>query len=217
MNQSASRNEVANSESTRHRILHVATELFAAKGFGQVSIRDISAQAGVSVSTVMYHGGSKKQLLEACLDAAFSRESALGDWLQQLNPDAVVDQAGFFEVYDRFIEVAIAQSVEFPKVRRLWWRLLLDHPEAFRNLEGKHVREIYRKSLRFLNACRKAGWIRGNSEQLNIFLSSLDWILDGFFVGGLIESEGKRSTPGDPQQLSALEDWLKNYGRKLLS
>lgn len=49
----------------RGAILSAATELFAERGFNQVTIRDIAARAGCSPAMVMKCGGSKRELFYA--------------------------------------------------------------------------------------------------------------------------------------------------------
>jgi AcrR family transcriptional regulator len=50
--------------STRERILQTAEQLFAEKGIDAVSLREITAGAGVNIAAVHYHFGSKKAVLE---------------------------------------------------------------------------------------------------------------------------------------------------------
>jgi AcrR family transcriptional regulator len=50
-------------EGTRDRILRTAEQLFAARGFNEVSIRDLAAGAGVNIASIGYHFGSKEGLL----------------------------------------------------------------------------------------------------------------------------------------------------------
>ncbi len=54
-------------EGTKGRILDAAQSLFAQRGFDAVSLRDITAAAGVNVAAVNYHFGSKEGLIEALL------------------------------------------------------------------------------------------------------------------------------------------------------
>lgn len=52
---------------TIERILDAAESLFARDGYDKVSVRDITAEAGVNLALVTYHFGSKDKLLEAVL------------------------------------------------------------------------------------------------------------------------------------------------------
>jgi TetR/AcrR family transcriptional regulator len=54
---------------TRERILTVARELFTARGFDSVSIRDIVAAARVNLGAVTYHFGSKEALYHAAIES----------------------------------------------------------------------------------------------------------------------------------------------------
>lgn len=50
---------------TRDRILDVAERLFAARGIENVTLRDITSEAGVNLAAVHYHLGSRDDLLRA--------------------------------------------------------------------------------------------------------------------------------------------------------
>lgn len=78
---------------TKARLLKVAERLFAEKGFAAVSVREITAAAGVHLSAVNYHFDSKEKLylevfrsrwlpkarrLSALLDKLAERESLTG-------------------------------------------------------------------------------------------------------------------------------------------
>ena len=52
---------------TKQRILDVAEEMFADRGFGGTSLRSIIAAAEVNLAAVHYHFGSKEALLEAVI------------------------------------------------------------------------------------------------------------------------------------------------------
>lgn len=57
---------------TRAAILHAAQQIFAAKGFAEAGVRDITALAGVNPSLVSRYFGGKLKLFEAALDAALN-------------------------------------------------------------------------------------------------------------------------------------------------
>ncbi|OYU79662.1 MAG: TetR family transcriptional regulator [Flavobacterium sp. BFFFF1] len=49
------------------RILHVAEQLFAEKGFDGTSIRNIAKEAKINIAMVSYYFGSKERMLEALI------------------------------------------------------------------------------------------------------------------------------------------------------
>src|SRR5437762_13422393 len=51
------------SDHTRAAILNAAERLYAERGFGDVTLRDIVAEAGVNLAAVNYHFGSKDELI----------------------------------------------------------------------------------------------------------------------------------------------------------
>jgi TetR/AcrR family transcriptional regulator, cholesterol catabolism regulator len=55
--------ELISEESTRDRILRVAAEIFALKGYHGASVADIGDAADIQRGTLYYHIGSKEQLL----------------------------------------------------------------------------------------------------------------------------------------------------------
>jgi AcrR family transcriptional regulator len=54
-----------NGEATRNRILDTAAKLFAQHGYTAVSLRSITAAAGVNVAAIHFHFASKEALFEA--------------------------------------------------------------------------------------------------------------------------------------------------------
>src|ERR1700755_3427680 len=51
------------SDQTRTAILAAAERLYADRGFGDVTLRDIVAEANVNLAAVNYHFGSKDELI----------------------------------------------------------------------------------------------------------------------------------------------------------
>ncbi len=54
--------------STKDRILEVAIDLFAERGFGEVSIREITRAVGIKESSLYNHFASKQQILDEIFD-----------------------------------------------------------------------------------------------------------------------------------------------------
>src|SRR5258708_24181632 len=65
------------SDRTRSAILAAAERLYADRGFGDVTLRDIVAEANVNLAAVNYHFGSKDELIAELFvtrSLAFNRE-----------------------------------------------------------------------------------------------------------------------------------------------
>ncbi len=63
-------------EDVRRRLVAVARDLFARRGFGEVGIREIAREAGVTPGMISYYFGDKLGLYEAMLASVF--EEMLG-------------------------------------------------------------------------------------------------------------------------------------------
>src|SRR5262245_31282965 len=55
--------QCAPSADTKELIMSVAERMFADRGFASVSIRDLTAEAGVNIASINYYFGSKEKLL----------------------------------------------------------------------------------------------------------------------------------------------------------
>jgi AcrR family transcriptional regulator len=67
---------VADDPGTRERILAIASELFAARGYAGTSVADIAGRLGTTKAALYYHFGSKAEILDALLAkpvAAYAR------------------------------------------------------------------------------------------------------------------------------------------------
>lgn len=73
-----------NASETKARIIKSAQQLFAAHGYAQAGIREIATHAGVAVSLVPQHFGSKAELFEAALTEAMAASTALEGPREQL-------------------------------------------------------------------------------------------------------------------------------------
>ncbi|RZB17051.1 TetR/AcrR family transcriptional regulator [Streptomyces sp. F001] len=78
---------------TRALILQRATELFADRGYGRVTVADIASAAGVSSKTVFASVGSKGDILDRIVDQgvnASGYEQAMKELLAPRTPEAVL-------------------------------------------------------------------------------------------------------------------------------
>jgi AcrR family transcriptional regulator len=108
-------------EKTRQRIVDVAVEVFAARGFRAASTREIAARAKVSQGLITYHFGSKGELWKAAIGRIFDDLRA--------GAGALPDAEGVIDPNERVRGIV-----------RNYVRFVAAHPELFRVMveEGKH-------------------------------------------------------------------------------
>ncbi len=194
------------------RILRVAAELFAERGFYAVSIRDIARAGQVSAASVLYHAGSKQQLIERILNEAFSSQVPLFQLASQIDSDDLASRDEFFEFTDQFVEALIQHELAFPNTRRLWLLLSLDDPELFRKLDAQFSQPLMRQALELLQSLRNRGILFGDDQTLQHVISGLDWMLDGFFIGASDNGCG-RDHSIEAAKIARFADFLKSYVR----
>ena len=71
------RSQDVRSIETRQRIVETSLHLFAEHGFKGVSVRDISAAAGVNVAAISYHFGSKQGLYHTIFEMVLDQDEAV--------------------------------------------------------------------------------------------------------------------------------------------
>ena len=100
---------LAQREETRSRILDGAIQLFEADSEGEVKLKDIAAEAGVSIPTLLFHFGSRVQLLVAVGEELVAK--AVRDW-----PEPGLE-GGTVEAIQRYLHPRVG------KTARAVWRV----------------------------------------------------------------------------------------------
>ena len=81
---------------TKERILNVAIDLFAVKGFDAVSLREVADAAGVRKATLYYYFTSKDEILEKILEYVLEswNQSKVGRWSDSDDAEAQIVALG---------------------------------------------------------------------------------------------------------------------------
>ncbi len=168
------------SESPKRRaILDAATELFAARGYGAVSMEAIAREADVSKATLYAHFDSKDSLFAMIVGVACQEHIDPGDDLGDPGtPDGESDlEAALraigsrilrFFLRDRSLAIqrlVIAESIRFPELGRAFYE---NGPEAGRRMlaawmarrPGLHVPEPEIAAEQFLGLVRTGLYLR---------------------------------------------------------
>jgi TetR/AcrR family transcriptional regulator len=89
----------------RRQLIEVAVDLFAKKGFGGTTTKEIATAAGVTEAVIFRHFATKQDLYQAILDAKCSGNDGQ-DWLTELQAfmDAEDDEGLFRYLLTRILE-----------------------------------------------------------------------------------------------------------------
>ena len=142
---------------TKSRLLRVAERLFAEQGFDGVSVRQLTAAAGVNLAAVNYHFGSKEGLLaaifeERCRPMNEERLRRLSDCAEHAHRPPMLEQ-----IIAAFIAPALASGADPGGGRAAFTRLRatlsVEHNEVARALISRYFDAT---SQRFVAALGRA-------------------------------------------------------------
>jgi AcrR family transcriptional regulator len=181
----------------RAAILAAATELFAERGYGAVSIADVAAAAGTHKTTVLYHFPTKDALHDAVLDEAFDRIArAMREFLSgELRRDRLA----------YLLDQNHAFFAEHPALARLLQRELLDATDIDAYVR-RFVEPIYLPAVRSLEDAMNAGVIRRIDPAF--FIHDLHVQLVGYFCHGPLLERLRAGDPYTTDALIARRDYL---------
>lgn len=109
-------------ENTRQTILKVSIDLFAKKGYANVSVRDIAKAVGIKPASLYYHFANKQSLYVSSIEESFSHKAKVFSEVLQLPLPA---EERLKQYVYRLTELAVNDE----PFRRLMLRELLDGDE----------------------------------------------------------------------------------------
>ena len=168
------------SGSTKERLLQVAKELFARKGFHGTSTREITRRAGASLSSLHFHWQSKENLYLAVYRQLFEILTTLGQELIVLLEEGLRSGKPLEEV----IEPVTDRVFEFFETNRELARLNLHKALESSPVAGRIEKEIehplYQTMARCYRRLTEGGLVKVTDPELLPF--SLENLLDRYFA-----------------------------------
>lgn len=106
------------SGSTRERIVEIARELFAERGYRGTTIADIARRLGTTTAALYYHFGSKAEILDAMLAEPMAAYARLADRaaLRRRSPEDVLGAYVDFVAETRHVLPVVTAD---PAIRRM--------------------------------------------------------------------------------------------------
>ena len=191
-------------ESSRERILRVATQLFGERGFDAVTTRTIAAAAGLNVATVAHHTGSKADLYEAVFARLHAREAAMLETaLAEVTAADVADPVRVRQILRDLVDAYVDVLAAEPAIAGLWSRRWLERGTRADSsaVEERFARPLFDRVESILAGAQAAGSVPPIDAHLAV--KSVVWITYGYFTGGLVEAHAARDVT-DPVQVQRL-------------
>ena len=108
----------ATDSSTRDRLLTAAAKLFAERGYGLTSMRDIARATRMRVASLYHHFKSKDDLYHEVLEREQSK-------IRELINAALVEETDFKKQIERMVTLAFDYHRQNPSLAKLGLRMLL--------------------------------------------------------------------------------------------
>jgi len=144
------------------KILAVAEQLFATRGFDGTSVRDIAEASDVNVAMISYYFGSKEKLLQAIF---LRRTETLSEKIEALLKN---DSLAPFQKLEFVIEDYIDRIVEKQKFYKL---MLSEHSMGNNEIISGMIRDMKMKNSQLVSKLIKDG------QDKKVFKKGIDVIL----------------------------------------
>lgn len=197
----AAKGVISKGRRTANRILDVAEELFARKGYGATSLRDIASQVGLQQPGLYKHFSGKEDLYRQVY------ERALKPMIDLMDEILMRPNSDFSDLTDHITDLLAAH----PNIARLLIRAVISsdsEPDPV-GLDWLHRMIGYGRKMN-----EKAG-LPSSEEALGVQIVAIFNMLFGFFwASPLLESlSGRKAT--DPQAMAIQRDLLRTFVRSL--
>ncbi len=200
----ARRGPQARGDRTRRRILEAALTSIAQRGAGSLRVRDVAAEADVSLGVVTYHFPTRRALLTAAFVLHLKETDAPGLGLGETHgPRLVAGELGLEPMTDVVMEMLR--------------RMVHDDRDVF--LAGQELTLEITRDARFAETVRPALTAHRHAiEQLVVAIGSGEPTLDGEILSAAFEGFGLKwiTHPDDPEFETRLRASVRRLLEKLL-
>ncbi len=192
---------------TRARILDAAEALFATRGFGGTSLREIAGRAGIREPGLYNYFASKRDLYAAVLDRAFG---PLADAMQAHfgDPASADDVTALPAVMTDLL-------LEHPQMAALFHHALLGDPESEGNqLVQDWLERLFRQAI---DGVESRGARASDREELAIQTIAMFNLCTGYFTAQPIFGKLARGSVTDPDNVERQKRLLDRIARAALA
>jgi len=175
---------VSGNQGSKEKLIQVAVELFANRGFAGTSIRDIASAMGMSISNIYHYFGNKEGLLLAILEYA---SDAL---LRRLREGSEKEEEPVRKLKS-LVQTHLKLSREFLRESKIFF-LDEDHlSQEGHRINCKIQREILDMYVQVLSDLAQEGLVQTRSIKILAFniLGVINWHLKWFRTEGELSHE----------------------------
>lgn len=170
-----------NAQDTRERILESAETLFARQGYSGTSTRRIAAEAGVSIQTLQYHSGGKKNLYKKVLErTVIPVTNLINRYVQKMVEQDLADVRVLEEWVARIIDELFDLLHAHPNYAPLFYRQWLVQDPDLRSVEWENLTPVFRQWSKEVEAQLDEDRLRDTN--LFLLFMSLSWTYWGLFA-----------------------------------
>lgn len=196
------------SPSTKERLLQVAKELFAQKGFHGASTREITQQARTNLSSLYFHWHSKENLYLAVHRQLFQLLTELAREVADLLEDGLRARKPLEEVVDTVTDRIFEFFSANPELARLNLHRVLDDDALAAQIEEEIENPLFHAVARCYQRLTEEGLVKVTDPELLPF--SLESLLERYFASPV---HAERSIGLGPK---VLKTRLRNHFRETL-
>jgi AcrR family transcriptional regulator len=169
------------SQDTWERILESAETLFAGQGYSGTSTRQIAAAADVSIQTLQYHCGGKKNLYQAVLErTVIPVTDLINRYVQKMLEQDLTDERVLEESVARIIDELFDLLQAKPNYGPIFYRQWLVQDPDLRSVEWENLIPLLRNWAEKIETQLGEERLRGTN--LLLMNWSMSWIYWGLFV-----------------------------------
>lgn len=168
------------SGATKERLLQVATQLFAQKGFHGTSTREITKQAKTNLSSLYFHWQSKENLYIAVYRHMFTLLAEMAQEIVDLLEDGLRSQKPIEEVLDPITDRIFEFFDANQDLARLNLHKALEDSALAAQIEQEFENPLYQAMAHCFQRLTEEGLVHVSDSELLPF--SLENLLDRYFA-----------------------------------
>ena len=190
---------------TWERILAAAETLFARQGYSGTTTRQIAAEAGISIQTLQYHCGGKKNLYRTVLEKTIVPVTDLiNRYVQKMVEQDLTDVRVLEESVARILDELFDLLHAHPNYAPLFYRQWLVQEPDLRSVEWENLIPVLRNWAEEVEGQLDEERLRDTN--LFLLFLSLSWMYWGLYVQPPFIARYMGIDPDSPEFLRIVKD-----------